>query len=165
MELIQLDKLRETLELYAKDVRNLYQDKLIESNRIAAGDLLNSVEYKVDVNGSQYEVTLTLADYWKYVEFGTKPHFPPTQALIDWIKIKPVIPRPDANGNIPTPKQLAYLIGRKIATKGTKGSGDLQSALDELNSQYADKLAIALHEDCEGLMKVVISDFQGIIPE
>lgn len=163
MELINLENVMSVLEEYGNDVRNLYQDNLIRNNRIASGDLLNSVEYNVVQNGMEYEVTLTLADYWKYIEEGTLPHFPPIDKILQWVQIKPVIPRPDKNGNIPTPRSLAYLISRKIAKHGTQGTHDLQSAIDVMNAKYRDKLIIALHDDCEQIMKVVVGQIQGSI--
>ena len=63
MELINLEHVRGVLEEYAQAVRNLYQDNLIRSDRIASGDLLNSVEYRVIQDGAEYEVQLSLAEY------------------------------------------------------------------------------------------------------
>ena len=47
MELVNLDNLAAVLDEFAVEVRNLYQDKLILHDRIASGDLLNSVECNV----------------------------------------------------------------------------------------------------------------------
>lgn len=164
MELINLNNVMETLEQYAQDVRNEYQDNLIRDGRIAGGKLLNSVEYHVVQNGQVYEVQLSLEDYWKYVEYGTRPHFPPMDKILEWVRVKPVIPRPNEDGDLPSPKELAYLIARKISKKGTEGTDSLQNALDTINAEYKDKLIIALHKDMENLMKVIVGDFRGSIP-
>lgn len=166
MELLNFDYLYETLEEYAKEVRNLYQDKLIENDRIASGKLLNSVEYRVDFDGSTYVVSLTnLQEYWKYIEYGTKPHFPPVNKILEWIQIKPVIPSPDQNGKIPTPQSLAFLIARKISKVGTQGSNDLQDAIDEVNERYKEKLVIALRKDTQHIWKVLLGGIAGSIPD
>lgn len=153
------------LEEYGQAVRNKYQDNLIGNDRIASGDLLNSVEYKVTHNGTEYLVQLTLQDYWKYIERGTSPHWPPVGKLLEWIKVKPVIPRPLADGRIPTQRQLAYLIGRKISEEGTAGSHDLEAAIKDINEAYKGMLCYALQQDCEQLMKVVVGEIQGSIGE
>lgn len=165
MELLNFDHLKEVLEEYAQEVRNTYQDNLINNDRIAHGKLLNSVEYQVDFNGTRYEVKLTLEDYWKYIEYGTKPHFPPPDKLLDWVLVKPVLPRPDADGRIPTPKQLAYLIGAKIAKYGTKAGNELHDAIDLINEKYRGKFVYALQLDSENLLKVILGEMKGSIQE
>lgn len=177
MELINLEHVRGVLEEYAQAVRNLYQDNLIRSDRIASGDLLNSVEYRVIQDGAEYEVQLSLAEYWKHVEYDTKPHWPPVSAIREWIRVKPVLPRPDANGRIPTPQTLAFLIGRAIAGKspnqeklknpqgGTEGSHDLERAIDAINREYRDKLVVALSQDTDTLMKVIVGEIRGSLTQ
>ena len=59
-ELLNTDNLQAVLMEYGVAVRNLYQDRLILHDRIATGDLLNSVEVHVDYNGEAYEVKLDL---------------------------------------------------------------------------------------------------------
>ena len=143
---------------YAAEVRNLYQDNLIRHDRIASGGLLNSAECRVNIGDRSYEVVMTLEDYWRYVEEDTRPHWPPVDAILRWIQIKPVIPRPDAAGRIPTPRQLAYLIGRKIARKGTEGSHDLADAVEEMNRRYADRLSEALGADVSEYITYVFAN-------
>lgn len=143
---------------YAAEVRNLYQDNLIRHDRIASGGLLNSAECRVNIGDRSYEVVMTLEDYWRYVEEDTRPHWPPVDAILRWVQIKPVIPRPDAAGRIPTPRQLAYLIGRKIAREGTKGSHDLADAVEEMNRRYADRLSEALGADVSEYITYVFAN-------
>ena len=164
MELINLNNVMETLELYAQEVRNKYQDNLIQENKIASGKLLNSVEYQVVQNGMVYEVQLRLEDYWKYVEYGTKPHLPPVSKILEWVRVKPVIPRPNDNGKLPTPIQLAWAIAKTIEKEGTTGTESLEEALLDINNRYREKLVFALHQDMETIMKVIVGDFQGHVP-
>ena len=156
--LISFENLERVLNEYGKEVRNLYQLNLVHSDRIASGELLNSCEFELQVNGSTYSVVLSMADYWKYIENGRNPgKFPPTNKILEWIMVKPVIPRPDQNGKLPTPKQLAYLIGRKIANEGYEGSHDLQRANDTILEKYQNKIVAALSQDLGGyLQKIVI---------
>lgn len=148
---LELPHLAEVLNDYGNAVVELYQRNLIQSDAIASEQLLNSVEFNLVTGMKSYEVTLTLVDYWKYVEFGTKPHFPPVNKLREWVRVKPVIPRPNKLGKVPTENQLAYLIGRKIADEGTKGRFDLTNAVQEANRQFARKLEEAIAQDLQDM--------------
>lgn len=138
--------LHKALEEFARDFRNAYQDRLIRSDRIASGKLLNSVEYMVNKNGTSFSISLELEDYWIYVEDDTRPHFPPLDKIREWIKVKPVLPRA-INGKLPTENQLAYLIGRKISRVGTKGSHDLEETINSLENQFDDRIGEAIEQD------------------
>ena len=155
-DLLNTETLRAVLEEYGVAVRNLYQDRLILHDRIATGELLNSVEVHVDYDGQAYEVKLDLADYWRYVEMDTEPHWPPPSAILKWIQAKPVLPRPMKNGKLPTPQQLAFLIGRKIAVFGTKGQPDLTDSVEDMNRQYQERIAAALAHDVGSYIRKLV---------
>ena len=164
MELVNLDNLRAVLQELAVEVRNLYQDGLIRHDRIASGDLLNSVECHVDYDGQAFNVTLTLQEYWKYVEDGLQPAgrygnpgwkaFP---HILNWIAVKPVIPRPDKNGRLPSQKSLAYLITRKIKEQGTEGPHDLEDAKAVMLAKYRKRITEALGRDMEVYIRKVFA--------
>ena len=143
-ELLDTAELEQVLRELGEDVRQGYMEQLLQHDRKATGALLDSVTAIGDVQGDVYEVKLQLADYWKYVEEGTAPHWPPRKAILDWIKAKPVIPRPDSKGRIPSQESLAFLISRKIARVGTEGSHDLQKTLDAIMPVWDEKLRLAL---------------------
>ena len=156
-ELLNTENLRAVLMEYGVAVRNLYQDRLILHDRIASGELLNSVDnVRVEYNGTEYEVKLDLAEYWRYVEMDTEPHWPPPSAILKWIRAKPVLPRPLKNGKLPTPEQLAFLIGRKIAVFGTKGHPDLTDSVGDMNKAYQERIAAALARDVGNYIRKVV---------
>ena len=164
-ELLDTAELEQVLRELGEDVRQGYMDELLQHDRKATGTLLDSVTAIVDVQGEVYEVKLQLADYWKYVEEWSAPHWPPRKAILDWIKAKPVIPRPDSKGRIPSQESLAFLISRKIARVGTEGSHDLERAIDAVNREYRDKLVIALSQDTDTLMKVIVGEIRGSLTQ
>lgn len=139
-DLIQFPNVERVLREYGERVAELYKRNLIESDALASEKLLRSVKYVLKVGGKSYEVQLKLEDYWKYLERGTKPHWPPVSAIRQWVRVKPVLPRPDALGRKPTEDQLAYLIGRKIAREGTEGTWDLSDAVKAANREFEGKL-------------------------
>lgn len=156
-QLIKYDHLREVLERYAVELRNEYQDNLIRSDRIASGDLLNTVEYEVKDKNGTYTVSLRLQDYWKWVESGR----PPTEkggngdlrtAILEWIKIKPVLPHPDKDGKLPTPQQLAYLISRKIHKEGYEGTQDLRKATESVWDRFVYEIYEAIDKDWDSAL-------------
>ena len=166
--LISFENLQKALEEYGKEAKAQYQKNLLEmrytkgknpvlTNRIASGELYNSVQSLVIVNGQRYSVVLSLADYWKYIENGRPAgKFPPTSKILEWITVKPVIPRPDDFGRIPTPKQLAFLIGRKIANDGSEGSHELTDANDDIFKRYEPKIVAALAKDLGSYMQRIL---------
>ena len=94
-------------------------------------------------------MSLSLVDYWKYVENGRRAgKFPPPDKIKRWIEIKPVLPRP-FNGKLPTIDQLTYLICRKIKLDGIKPRPLLKETLEEINKEYEDKISEALTQDLE----------------
>ena len=63
--------------------------------------------------------------YGIFVEVGTRPHFPPPAALEGWVRRRLGIP-PGRQA-----RELAFLIGRKIARQGTAGRFFFQRALEQ----------------------------------
>lgn len=156
MELLELTELQNVLQRFAIDIRDRYRDVLANNDHIASRKLVDSVRTEVVVGDHYYEVTMTLMDYWKYVEEDTKPHFPPPDAILKWIQVKPVIPRPGANGRIPTQKQLAFLIGRKIAREGTTGTHDLAKTKDDILPWYMEEITKALGHDMQNYIRKLV---------
>jgi hypothetical protein len=164
-ELIDLSELQKVLQDLANDIRDNYKEHLQHSDRytkkgVPSGysqRLIDSVKTQVVVGDNAYEVTMTLNDYWKYVEDDTRPHFPPVNKILEWVQIKPV-PRPDANGRIPSQQSLAFLIGRAISKYGTKGSHDLEKVKEGVIPWYKEKIAIALGHDMENYIRKIVAE-------
>lgn len=163
-QLIDLTELQKVLQDLANDIRDNYKEHLQYNDRytergVPSGyseRLIDSVKTQVVVGDNAYEVTMTLNDYWKYVEDDTRPHFPPVSKILEWVNIKPVIPRPDRNGRIPSPKSLAFLIGRAISERGTRGSHDLEKVKDGVIPMYRERIAAALGHDMENYIRKIV---------
>ena len=137
-----------TLDEYAQKSEELYKRKLTDKGINASYKLLNSVETTVKRNDDEFIVSINLEDYWYYVENGRGPgKFPPIDKILEWIRVKPVIPYSDSRGRLPTEEQLAFLISRKIAEQGTEGKHILYETVDELNRYYLPKLQQSLDND------------------
>lgn len=143
------DNLLNALSEYKNAVAVHYKDRLVADDKKATGQLINSISTEIKVGSDTFEVVLNVVDYFKYVEEGRKPgKFPPVDKILSWIKVKPVIPRP-INGKLPTEQQLAFLIGRKIATEGIEAGHQLRDTVQDINAQFVPRLQEALEKDFE----------------
>ena len=106
-----------------------YKNALNESGHYASGKLANTANAVIKWDGKVFELFFNLQEYWKYVENGTRPHFPPISAIEEWIKVKRIVPT-TRSGKVPTTKQLAFLIARGISKNGTKPTKLLQKTID-----------------------------------
>jgi len=120
------DEIREICE----DLLQRYKQAIKDAGKVASGALEQTATYQIEVNGRYFNIIFNLEDYWKYIENGTRPHFPPLDAIERWITIKHIIPRTNGGKKVPTTRQLAYLIGREISINGTKPTKLLQNTID-----------------------------------
>lgn len=165
-ELVTLDNLYAVLEEYGEAVAEQYKSNLARDRRPTQPDSLrNSIRTHVEVDGHAYLVEMDLNDYWKWIEHGTKGRqtgnptrkFPPKSALLNWIQVKPVIPRPGDNGKIPTPEQLAFLIGRKIREYGTEGRPSLGDAKETTWNAWRERIEEALRTDMYAFVRKMMT--------
>lgn len=139
------------IQSICSDLLQRYKDEITKSGHNASGELENTASYKCMVNGKWFEVTFILQDYWRYLENGTKPHFPPTDAIERWITVKHIVPTA-INGKVPTSKQLAFLIARGISRNGTQPTKALQQTLDssdDLINALCDELIRQLEQEID----------------
>lgn len=158
-----LSEFLSTLNEYAQRAESLYKQKLTDKEINASYRLLNSVETVVRRNDDEFIVSINLADYWIFVENGRGPgKFPPLYKILEWVRIKPVIPYSDSRGRLPTEEQLAFLIARKIAEQGTEGRKVLYETTTELNNYYLPLLQQALDRDFARFESEIVSYVSSI---
>ena len=131
------------------DLLERYKQKMKDGNHIASGNLYNTAKYKCSFDGKWFEVSFILDSTWRYLENGTKPHFPPIEEIERWVTVKHIIPTTNS-GKIPSTKQLAFLIARGISKNGTKPTKLLQQTVDgadDLINLIVDEIAKQLQEE------------------
>jgi hypothetical protein len=79
---------------------------IVANDSYASGELYESMIIEVKDQGLRIFVGST-SHYAPYVEYGTRPHFPPVSAIREWCRLKGI------------PESAAYPIARKIAERGT----------------------------------------------
>lgn len=135
MDKLDLTTIQDITNDFVVELKN----KLTANDSNASGNLAKSIRGIVKQNGKYIVISIQLEDYWKYIENGTKPHFPPVDAIKKWISVKPILPRPLKSGKLPTANQLAFLIARKISRVGTKAKPFLKPTItdfDLINKVY-----------------------------
>ena len=129
MNTLDLTSVKEIVDNFISSCKQTLESKGINSS----GNLSKSIKGIVKMNDKYLTISISLEDYWKYIEYGTNPHFPPVDKIREWIRVKPVLPRPLASGKLPTENQLAFLIGRKISKFGTKPKPFLNNTKEEFD--------------------------------
>jgi hypothetical protein len=139
---------RRRLNVYMNGATMYLQSEIQERTPTSGhGTLRGSFSSEVhELGDSVVGVVGTPLAYAIPVELGTRPHFPPVDAIEDWVNVKLGITGPEG-------KRVAYAIARKIAARGTKGAFMVQRGFDaarpELERQ-ADLLLVAISGDLAG---------------
>lgn len=158
------------LDEFGKQFIDAYRSGLDEKDANASRDLYNSLNFEIKLGEQSISLDILLNDYWKYLEYGCKgeetsypeayypAHFPPTSAIEEWIRIKPVIPD-QRNGKLPTQKQLAFLIARSINEKGIEPRFIFRDAGESVWGQLKDALEDAITKDVKNNIREVFKIF------
>lgn len=149
------NNLQQVLDDFTKDVAETYRGLLLRDGKNATGELISSIKPMTPelVNGT-FQCSLSLAPHWKYVENGRKAgRFPPIDNILDWVKAKPQLARPNRlDRKELAPKQLAFLVARKIATKGIQPGNQLEEAMDIVYARWKDRIDAAITVDIESIL-------------
>lgn len=153
------ENLEKVLNDFGKFLVEEYKDNLILNDKNASDALYKSVKYQVHTDRGRIEVNLSLLDYWKYIENGRKAgKWPPISAIEKWIEVKPILPRPMDNGQLPTAKQLAFLISRKIGLEGIAPQPLLQQSVDSVMDSMMEFIEEAITKDLEKNMELIYKE-------
>ena len=137
MDEIKWDK--KQFKAIAQEFVKQYKQQLENFDANATGTLSRTATASVEVNGPLITLYAELAPEYKWVEAGRKPggKFPPKQAILNWMKIRNILPR------CPKPisvDSLAFLIQRKIAVKGIEPRPALRNAAEEIVDEFVNEV-------------------------
>lgn len=90
----------------AYEIRDEAQRNIKTLDAFDTGDLHGSIDVRISPQGLSIGVGST-AHYAPYVEFGTRPHFPPLEPIREWCRSRGI------------PESAAFPIARKISEVGT----------------------------------------------
>jgi hypothetical protein len=106
-------------------------------DKYASGNLYNSLTATVMPNGDDFELVITYADYFKYVNEGRRAGVKkvPLTALLDWIKIRGIRGR-DKKGRFIPNLSLAFAIRQNIYKYGIRPANIYDKGLDSLEAIF-----------------------------
>lgn len=145
MKDIKWTNLTAVLERFAEAFIKNAQQNLEKKDANASGALQRSMELdKIVIDDKEMRVTISLEDYWYYLEHGRKAgKMPPIQPIIEWIENKPVPPKVQGL----TVKQQAFAIAKSIKKNGTKPKPFFNSAKQMTWKMFKDEIAEAVDMD------------------
>lgn len=154
MEELNFDTVQLVLDDYGKEFTEQMKMRLQTKNskgynRVASGALLSSIRTTTEPNSnhSVYKVFLHHKDYLKYIENGTRPHYPPIKPLVTWVKEKRIPTGDGKKGHLPTEKQVAYMVQRKIGREGTQGTPYVEQTQNIVYPRFERRIQEAVQED------------------
>lgn len=149
------------LQSCLEDYRKFLED-VTKENMPKYYELRKKIYFTLQVNDTLFEIEFNAPEYWRWANYGRGPgKFPPPDRIEDWIKRRKISPTPTKGGRLPTTKQLAFLIGRKIAEEGFAGSGFLERSLEEQEEYWEERISDAIYKDIESQIMEWLSPFRG----
>ncbi|MDA8107566.1 MAG: hypothetical protein M0015_02925 [Betaproteobacteria bacterium] len=124
------DIARAELAAAMTEADSLLEREVKEATPTAHGLLRGSIFGVEEVSATQVlGVVGTAMQHAIPVELGSKPHFPPIEPLIDWVRVKlGITGDKEAKG-------VAFAIARTIASRGTLGVGMFHRTFARLQPQ------------------------------
>jgi hypothetical protein len=139
--------LYEVMYEFGTDLVAEIKSRLQSLNKVASGDLINSISFIMIQTSEGWEVDITSENYLKYIESGRRPGSkqPPTDVIKPWIESKG-IKISGKTGYIST-DSAAFVIARSIGEKGIKPVDIIQPAYETIYARYKSRIADAISKD------------------
>ena len=124
----------------------------LEAEQMNNGELYRTISYSVSTGNSGWVISVSLADYWKYIEYGRRPgKMPPVSAIENWINVKQIIPHSmtlkSGKTVIPTIPQLSFLIARSIGRRGISPKPLFKNSFEAAKKQFIQVIKDAILAD------------------
>ena len=125
----------------------------LEAEQMNNGELYRTISYSVSTVSSGWVISISLAEYWKYIENGRRAgaKMPPLDVIEKWIKVKQILPRPltlkSGKSVVPTIPQLSFLIARKIGRDGIRPRPFFKQSFEDAKREFLSKIADAVQQD------------------
>jgi len=133
------------------------------SNKIASGQLYNSIQYNVIQDGEDFILEISYADYFQYVNRGRRMGVSrvPISALLQWIKLKGIKGR-DKKGRFIKNLSLAFAIQENIFKFGIRPANIYDKALDSLEDLF-DNPPPPIKAELDALYQMLEQDINNLI--
>lgn len=124
----------------------------LEAEKMNNGELYRNIKYSVSTGTGGWVISISLADYWKYIEYGRRPgKMPPLEVIEKWIDVKEIKPHSmtlkSGKTVIPTPPKLPFLIARSIGRRGIAPKPLFQKSFEAAKQQFMQVIKDAITQD------------------
>lgn len=151
----------------SKQIVDIVRANYLKEGMPPTGKLANFT-WTVDYNNNLYQLQLTLPPEWKWVELGRRPSakMPPVTAIESWIHIKQLVPK-GKNGKVPTTKQMAFAIAKKIQKEGFyspnhQGKHVIEKSLQEAEPIIVELCNLITIKFNDSINKEIVTIFDGL---
>ena len=136
---------------FGKVIVTNYKSQL-DAEQMNNGELYRTISYSVSTGTGGWVISVSLAEYWKYIEYGRRPgKMPPVSAIENWIKVKQILPRPltlkSGKSVVPTIPQLSFLIARSIGRRGIPPKPLFKKSFEAAKQQFMQVIEDAITQD------------------
>ena len=125
----------------------------LEAEQMNNGELYRTISYSVSTVNSGWVISVSLADYWKYIENGRRAgaKMPPVSAIENWINVKQIVPHSmtlkSGKTVVPTIPQLSFLIARSISQRGIPPKPLFKNSFEAAKQQFIQVIKDAITQD------------------
>ena len=125
----------------------------LEAEQMNNGELYRTISYSVSTDNSGWVISVSLAEYWKYIENGRRAgaKMPPVSAIENWVKVKQIIPHSMTLNSgktvVPTIPQLSFLIARSIGRRGIPPKPLFKNSFEAAKQQFIQVIKDAITQD------------------
>lgn len=125
----------------------------LEAEKMNNGELYKKISYSVSTVSSGWVISVSLAEYWKYIENGRRAgaKMPPVSAIENWINVKQIVPHSmtlkSGKTVIPTIPQLSFLIARSIGRRGIPPKPLFKKSFEAAKKQFIQVIKDAITQD------------------
>lgn len=166
MAIGKMKNLGTVMETWSRVIIRTLKTELTKDQTVASRKLTQSIQAPVKIFGNKYVMEITMEDYWKSVDQGTKPGTrPDVNKILRWMQHKRIVPKPTKSG-LTKPRSkfgkkifkdrrlaLAQRIANAIYRRGTikrfgyKGSGFATDYMKTLPERMNESIRKATGED------------------
>lgn len=156
---------KERLTQYGTRIIERIKERLQEQDKLASGDLYNSISFDVEVEGGIVSLNVYANDYFKWVDQGRPPgKQPPMWKILKWTDNRGIHPRstgiPQRSFGLPrADRSLAFLIARKIGMEGIKPANILSTTIEEVNDPMVTDLTAII---TQAIVDIIGKDLEDI---
>ena len=124
----------------------------LEACNYQDGQLYRTLSYSVSTGTGGWVISVSLENYWKYIEYGRRPgKMPPLDVIEKWINVRRIIPHSmtlkSGKTVIPSVKQLSFLIARSIGQKGIQPRPFFKQSFEAAKQQFIQVIKDAIAQD------------------